>query len=151
MANIAALLKSEISRIARKEIKSQTEAVAKASRTARREIAELKRRLLVLERELKATQKVAARTSTQAAAASDAASDGEAGSSVRFSAKGLVSLRKRLDLSAADFGRLVGASGLSIYKWEQGKAKPRARYLAALADLRGIGKKEAARRLEVAE
>ena len=36
--------------IARKEIKSQTEAFAKASRTARREIAELKRRLQVLVR-----------------------------------------------------------------------------------------------------
>jgi len=45
---------------------------------------------------------------------------------------------------------VVGASALTIYKWEQGKARPRARFAAALADVRGIGKKEAARRLQQA-
>jgi transcriptional regulator with XRE-family HTH domain len=57
-------------------------------------------------------------------------------------------LRKRLGLSAADLGLLLGVSALSVYKWEQGKARPRAKYLEAIADLRGIGKREAAVRLE---
>ena len=51
--------------------------------------------------------------------------------------------RKRLGLSAADFGLLVGATGQSVYAWESGKAKPRSEALAAIAALRGIGKLEA--------
>lgn len=66
----------------------------------------------------------------------------------RFSAKGLSSLRKRLGLSAADLGRLIDASSLSIHKWEQGKARPRSKYLAAIASIRSIGKREAEARLQ---
>jgi DNA-binding transcriptional regulator YiaG len=55
--------------------------------------------------------------------------------------------RKRLGLSAADFGLLVGATGQSIYAWETGKAKPRPKALAAIAALRGIGKREVDARL----
>jgi transcriptional regulator with XRE-family HTH domain len=43
---------------------------------------------------------------------------------------------------------LVGVSGQSIYKWEQGEVRPRAAQLQALAAVRGIGKCEALSRLE---
>jgi transcriptional regulator with XRE-family HTH domain len=43
---------------------------------------------------------------------------------------------------------LVGVSGQSIYKWEQGEVRPRAAQLQALAAVRGIGKCEALARLE---
>ncbi len=67
---------------------------------------------------------------------------------MRFVSKGLKTLRARLGLSAADFGRLVGASGQSIYNWEAGKAVPRASQQTALAAIRGLGKREAAKRLD---
>lgn len=66
----------------------------------------------------------------------------------RFVAGGLKSLRSRLGLSASDFGRLIGASGQSVYNWEAGKAVPRSSQQAALASIRGLGKREAARRLD---
>jgi DNA-binding transcriptional regulator YiaG len=50
-------------------------------------------------------------------------------------------------VSAADFGQLVGASAQQIYKWETGNAVPRASQQAALAAVRGIGKREAGKRL----
>jgi DNA-binding transcriptional regulator YiaG len=59
----------------------------------------------------------------------------------------MASNRKRLGLSAADFGLLVGASGQSVYAWEQGKARPRGKNLAAIAALRGVGKREVVERL----
>ena len=59
----------------------------------------------------------------------------------------MASNRKRLGLSAADFGLLVGATGQSVYSWEAGKSKPRAGALAAIAALRGIGKREVEARL----
>ena len=55
--------------------------------------------------------------------------------------------RKRLEMSAADFGLLVGASGKTIYDWDAGKVKPRPHALAAIAGLRGISEREAAERL----
>ena len=41
----------------------------------------------------------------------------------------------------------VGVSGLTVYNWEAGTARPRASHLAAIAALRSMGKKEAAARL----
>ena len=66
----------------------------------------------------------------------------------RFSAEGLKALRTRLGLSAADLGQLVGASGQSVYNWEAGTAVPRENLRMALASLRGIGKREALKRLK---
>ena len=61
----------------------------------------------------------------------------------RFSPKSLASQRRRLGLSAEDIGRLVGASGQSVYNWEAGKARPRDSHLAAIAALRTLGRKTA--------
>jgi len=44
-------------------------------------------------------------------------------------------------------GTLIGVSGQSIYKWEQGKAKPRASQLQAIAVARKMGKRDVAAKL----
>jgi DNA-binding transcriptional regulator YiaG len=66
---------------------------------------------------------------------------------VRFSARSVRAQRRRLGLSAADYGRLVGVSALTIYNWESGKSRPRQAPFAAVVAVRGIGKREAAERL----
>jgi DNA-binding XRE family transcriptional regulator len=143
MPNIASLLKSEIARVARKEIRGETQPLKKAVSAYRSEIAALKRRAQALERQLRHLGKRGAK------AAPAAAADGDDESQLfRFSAKGLASHRKRLGLSAHDCGLLVGASGQSIYKWEDGKARPRAKNLPGIAALRTMGKKEATAQLE---
>ena len=140
MANLASVLKSEIARVARREQRGETLGLKKAVAGHRAELAALKRRLLELERQLRALGKAGAKT----AGSADAERSGRA---IRFSAKGLASQRRRLALSAQDCGRLVGASGQSVYNWEQGKARPQARHLPAIAALRTLGKREAAARL----
>lgn len=142
MANIASLLKSEIARVARKEVRGETAALKKAVSAYRSEIAALKRRAHALESELRRLGKSAGK---QAAAPAEGE---ESSRALRFSPKGLASQRKRLGLSAQDCGLLVGASGQSIYNWEDGKARPRAKHLKALAALRSMGKKDAAARLD---
>lgn len=139
MSNFNSVLKGEIARVARKEIKQVADPLRKANAHHRREIAELKREVVALHKEVRSFAKVSRASAPLAA---------EAPGSTRFAAKGLKSLRARLGLSAAEFGRLVGASGQSIYNWEAGKASPRASQKAALATVRGIGKREAAKRLE---
>ncbi|HEY4067537.1 MAG TPA: hypothetical protein VGM74_11615 [Burkholderiaceae bacterium] len=145
MPNIAIVLKSEIARVARKEVRGETADLKKAVGAYRAEIAALKRRTQVLEQQLQRLSKA----SSKAAASSGKGEESPAGKALRFSAKGLASLRKRLGLSAHDCGLLVGASGQSIYAWEDGKARPRAKHLPALAALRSLGKREALARLEV--
>jgi len=140
MPNIASILKSEIARVARKEVRAETQGLKKAVSAYRAEIASLKRRTQVLERELRSARKASAR-------AAPVAADAVPSKALRFNAKGLASQRKRLSLSADDCGLLVGASGQSIYNWEQGKARPRAGHLPAIAALRRMGKREAKARL----
>jgi len=62
-------------------------------------------------------------------------------------AKGFAAMRKRLGLSAVQLGRLVGASEQSVYNWETKKAVPRKEALAAIVELRGMGKREVQLRL----
>ncbi|MEO8508207.1 MAG: helix-turn-helix domain-containing protein [Betaproteobacteria bacterium] len=140
MPNIGAVLRDEVTRLARKEIRQQVGATRKATIQHRRDIAELKRQVRLLERLVAVLSR---RAATARAAASAPATTG----GLRFGAKALVAQRKRLSLSAVDFGKLVGVSGQSIYNWEHGTAKPRAAQLAAVAAIRPLGKREAQARL----
>ena len=87
---------------------------------------------------------------TVGAAATKAAekTDLRSGGSAVFSAKRLKKERERLGLSADNYGKLIGVSGLSIYNWEQGKARPSENNIAALTTIMGIGKRDVAMRLE---
>jgi len=144
MPNIAAVFKDEIARIARKEVRAQTGDFKKASAQYRAHIAALRRRVDELERQLKRVGKGAGRSAPARAEGDD---EEASGTPRRFSATRLSAQRKKLGLSAADFAALLGVSGQSVYKWEHGEARPRARQLEAIAELRGIGKREAAARL----
>jgi len=141
MSNIAAILKEEILRLARKEVRGQTNALKKASAQYRRDIAEMKRRVSDLQRRVSPLEKqVLKGVSSQVP---------EVGAErVRFTAKGLRSQRKRLGFSAANYGKLIGVTGQTIYNWEHEAGRPRKEQLARIASLRRMGKKEAHARLE---
>ena len=65
----------------------------------------------------------------------------------QFSGEALKAHRERLGLSADNYGKLLGASGLLIYNWEQGKTRPRKSSVDAWTAIRRLGKREAAQRL----
>jgi len=142
MSNVASALKEEISRVARKEIRRETATLKKSSATCRSEIAALKRRVRDLERQLRRGGR-GADPALPAAANEDSVSPG-----TRFSARSMASQRKRLGLSAAECGLLIGASAQSIYNWEEGKARPRAQHLPAIFALRTLGRRQANEILE---
>ena len=142
MPNIASLLKEEIARISRKQSRSETEQLKKASAHYRSEIAQLKRRIQALEQQIKRVGKSSARGAAVTAAPQDS------GKQIRYSAKSLASQRKRLGLSAAAFAKLIGVSALSVYKWESGNTRPRQKQVEAIAALRSMGRREAQKRLE---
>jgi DNA-binding transcriptional regulator YiaG len=140
MPNIGVVLKAEIARVARKEVRAQTTALKKSSAQYRGTIAALRRQVAGLEARLRKLGKQATKPAAAPGTAQDAPKR-------RFSPERLAAHRAKLGLSAADYGRLVGVSALSIYKWEQRKVRPRVAQLEALASVRSIGLREAARRL----
>ncbi len=142
MANLAQTLKSEIARLARKEIRQETTALRKAATQYRTDIAELKRqakdqqqRLVYLESQEKKRVK-------------SAVPKEEVGRA-RFTAKGLRSHREKLGISAADYASLVGVSTQTIYLWEREQTTPRKSQLPALVAVRKLGVREAMRQLEL--
>jgi len=144
MPNIAAVLKEEIARIARKEIKPEIDSLKKSVSSYRTQIAELKRRLQEQERTIRALS----RASSNSSPPSDS---GESTQQLRFSPARFAAQRKRLALSAEMLGRLIGTTGQTIYLWERGTTRPNRENLAAIAALRGIGKRALAKRLESLE
>ncbi|MEP7297724.1 MAG: helix-turn-helix transcriptional regulator [Burkholderiales bacterium] len=142
MPNIASVLKSEIARVARKEVRAEIASLKKAASAYRVDIAALKRRTQALEQAIRQLRKAAPELAPSPSPASEAG-----GTPIRFSAKGLASQRQRLELSADELGRLIGASGQSIYNWEAGKSRPRDRHMPAIAALKTLGKKQAAAHL----
>lgn len=141
MPNIGSVIREEISRLSRKESRSQVDATRKATAQHRRDIAALKRQVSQLQRQLK-------QLSHRLLGAQPSVSADAPVKRVRFAAKALRAQRNRLGLSQAEFGTLLGVSGQSIYNWESESAHPRAEQLAKLAALRKIGKREAAARLK---
>jgi DNA-binding transcriptional regulator YiaG len=138
MPNIAIILKSEISRVARKEIRAATDSLKKQSTQFRGQIAALRRKVAELENLLRTSSK-------GARAAPPSAADDESGrTGLRFRSKGFAAHRRRLGLSAAQAGALLGVTGQTIYAWEAGKAKPRTGLLPRIDALRKLSKKGAA-------
>ncbi|MFN7550647.1 MAG: helix-turn-helix domain-containing protein [Pseudomonadota bacterium] len=143
MPNIGSLLKEEIARLSRREARRQNAALKKAAAAHRRHIAALRQQIVRLEKEVKALG-----SSVRRAPAAAPGGDDAGGGKLRFQARGLKTLRARLGLSAGDLGKLLGVTGQSVYNWEARKATPRREQLAALAALRGAGKREIQVRLE---
>ena len=140
MPNIASVLREEITRLARKEVRSETESLKKMSGQYRSDIAALKRRVAILEKQLSKSDKKNGKEASAPAAA-------DVATGIRFSASGLSKHRQRLGLSAAGLGALLGVSPQTIYNWEAGSTRPRGQQLAALAEIRRLGKREVSARL----
>ena len=146
MPNIMSALKSEISRLARKEAKQVVAPVKKASANYRGLIAGLRKQLDTLQKEVAALKRVAPKADKAVLAKQEPAG--------RFwiTGKGLKALRKRLGLTQAQFGKLAGVSVPTVVNWEGSKGKAPIRLKAAIARLqtmRGMGKKQAAEILGV--
>lgn len=144
MSKIATVLKEEIIRLARKEVNARTAAIRKANAQYRRDIAQLKRQASALSKQVAYLEQQERKR----------AAKGIPGASVegrRFSPRWLQAHRHRVGLSAADYAKLVGVSAQTVYSWEHGKSKPRDEQLASLVVVRGLGKREALKRLELVE
>ncbi|MHB1098792.1 MAG: helix-turn-helix domain-containing protein [Burkholderiales bacterium] len=141
MPNIASVLKEEIARLVRRQLRGETESLKKASSRYRSEIAALKRRIEALEKQISRLERMVPKKAAPVV-------DGESETKLRFKPQGVRAQRTRLGLSAPEMGALVGVSAQTIYYWEAGKSRPRAEQLAIIAAVRKMGKREVRARLD---
>lgn len=141
MPNIASVLKEEIARLVRRQFRSETETLKKASSRYRTDIATLKRRIEALEKQISRLEKMVPKNVAPTA-------DKDSETKLRFKPQGVRAQRTRLELSARELGALVGVSAQTIYNWETGTSRPKAEQLAVFAAVRKMGKREVKARLD---
>lgn len=139
MPNIGAVLKAEISRVARKEVRSATSSLDATVKSQRKQIAALRQQVADLSkaaRKGELLRKAEARTPVSSNAR------------IRFSGPMLQKLRKRLDLGRSQAALLLETSEQSIYNWELRDTRPNQAALLAIVALRKMSKREVAAKLE---
>ncbi|MBZ5588475.1 MAG: hypothetical protein LAO05_07925 [Acidobacteriia bacterium] len=144
MPNIAKVLKDEVARITRGETRKALASVRRPAAGLRRTTADLKRRVAQLEKELRSLRKT-----IEGLAKAHPPSAAEGTDKARITAKGMRSLRRKLRLSGQEFAKLLGVSPQVVYWWEKSSGRLRVRRTtrAAILATRGIGSREARRRL----
>lgn len=140
MPDIVSVLKQEITRLAKKEVRTGVNPIKKQTLEFRKAIAALKSQLARMERTM---AKLVADASKRMVI--PAPEDGEP--KVRISPGAVKRQRSRLKLSQKEMGQLLGVSTATIVGWESGKSKPRGVNKEAFAELRNLGIKEVRERL----
>lgn len=157
MPDLISVLKQEIQRLARKEIKAEMDEARKRMTEQRKTIAEFRRRIEALEKQntklAKRTAAVAAAAAPEFAAREEAqaqSAEERSGYGPRFSGESITRLRQKLNLTQAEFAKLAGVSPQSVYQWERkgGKLRLRNATKEALMQMRGMGVREARRQLD---
>jgi DNA-binding transcriptional regulator YiaG len=146
MPNFAKVLRDEIQRLARKQVKAGLDPLRRENVRLKKSVADLRRQLTALNRASgELVKKVA-----PVVAVKEAESATQKAASLRPTSKSLERLRRRLGLTQVQFGKLLGVSGQAVVQWaaKGGRVRMRSRTLTALAGIQRIGKREASRRLE---
>ena len=145
MSQLMIVMKDEIRRLARKEIVAVTAGMKKDQATFRKTLAALRRQIKAHNYTIRQLLQVATKQAKMATMAPESAE----GSKTWVTAKGIRAMRKKLKLSQAQFGKLVGVSGYTVLKWEHGSGplKLRSRTRRAFLAIRGLGVREVRLRL----
>ena len=136
MGKIEQTIKSEIVRLARKQLRATCVPLAREVRQLKRIVRELRRTvhpLKALGAELEA-QRAAELAKLEAAP--------EEVRAARLSPRLIRKLRQKLGISQSALATLVGVSAGAVAFWEQGRARPREQTKAALVALRKLGKRD---------
>lgn len=146
MPNVAQVLKEEISRLARKEIRASCDPLRKQVQSLRRTVRTQQETIDKLERSL---SKMVEMTATDAGTSLYAPTEEkEQRSRARVTPASIRRHRLRLGLSQAQLGGLLNVSTNTIVRWEQGSSKPRVQHRTALLRLRDLGVRDVKQILE---
>ena len=141
MAKMEGILRAEISRLARKEIRAAVGPLARSVRELKRAVAKLTKKANSLAKAVGQAVKAKAAEKVKLEAA-----PGEL-KSARFSAGLIRKLRRRLGVTQAELAKLANVSPTTVAFWEQGRHRPTEANKVPLVALRKLGRREVRRLL----
>ena len=143
MPNLTSVLKDEIIRLSRKEVKAAVQPLKNVNISLKKTVADLKKRIANLESQNKQLQSLNKKTAQPKASQ-------EIPENLRITSKTISSLRTKLGLSQGSFARLLGVSSNAVYSMEHkgGRLKLRSATLAGLIELKSMGKRDVQKKLE---
>ncbi len=133
MGQLESTLKSEIQRLAKREVRAVSIPLKREVRTLRVTLSKLSKAMSTPERFAKERAKEA-KPKLEASPEEVKAS--------RLTGPRIRNLRLKLGLSQRELGILTGASLVTVGMWEQGKFRPQGEKKSALVALRKVGKRE---------
>ncbi len=139
MGKLESTIKSEIQRLAKREIRSAFIPLRREVRAVRLKLSSLSRGFLSMNRMTKDLRLEEAKPKLEATPEEVKAS--------RLTPDRIRGLRQKLGISMRELGILTGSSLSSILSWEKGKFKPRGDKKAALVALRKLRKQDVRRML----
>ena len=135
MAKLESIIKSEIQRLAKHEVRSVYRPLRKEVWGLRLKLSNLIKNFTVLDRMAKEASKGKSTEPKLEATPEEVKAS-------RLTPERIRGLRKRLGISMRELGVLVGATTGAVLSWEKGKFKPQGEKKAALVALRKMRKRD---------
>lgn len=142
MGKLEGIIKSEIVRLAKREIRKISAPMGREVRSLKSIVSRLRKSVLALERLTSEQQK-----ELRMGKAGLEATPEEVKRS-RFSPRLIRSLRERLGISQKEMAFLTGVTVGAIYQWEKGIFEPRGKKKSVLVALRRLGRRDVKKMLE---
>jgi DNA-binding transcriptional regulator YiaG len=141
MGNLEATIKSEIIRLARRELRRVTVPLRRDVRSLKITVSQLRKTVSGLERFAARRDQMLSEKVTLSAAPEELEKS-------RFSPRLIRGLRKRLGITQKELATLAGVTVGAIFQWEKGIFDPRDDKKAVLVALRKLGRRQVKRLLE---
>jgi DNA-binding transcriptional regulator YiaG len=142
MGKMESIIKSEVQRLAKREIHKISAPLAQDIRLLKNKVSQLQKIFLLLERSAAYQQK---RTVSKKEILEASPEEVKAS---RFSPSLIRGLRKQLGISQKELAILIGVSVGTVHQWEAGKFRPKDEKKKVLVALRKRGRREVRRLLE---
>ena len=142
MAKLEAIIKSEIIRLARREMRKVSVPLGRDVRILKGAASQLRKSVSPLERFAVQKQKELARREIRLEAPPEEIKKS------RFSPRLIRSLRKKLRITQKELAFLIGVTVVAVQKWEAGKFQPKTGKKARLAALRKLSRSDVKKLLE---
>lgn len=142
MGKVEGIIKSEIVRLAKREIRKITSPLGRDVRLLKSMVSKLRKAVTSLERFTAYQQKELRKGKIPLEATSEEVK------ASRFSPRLIQSLRKRLGVTQKEMATLAGVTVGAIYQWESGKFEPRDEKKGVFVALRKLGRRDVRKILE---
>lgn len=142
MGKMESVMRDEIARLARREVKAAADPLRKEVRELRKAVVELKKSVTKHERVARKVEQAEKKKLTRLSVDEDEAQ------AARINAKWVKTLRSKLNVSQAELAALLGISVSGVRTWEYDISRPRGKNRASLVALRKLGRRDVKKMLE---